>query len=63
PIVTHYEGSYKNVRIYKLSDYTRKLAESHGVNSMSVFGYDYIFDILKKNINEKYCDTEKYYKK
>ena len=43
--------------------YTRDLAESHGVNSMSRFGYDYIFDILKKNINEKYCDTEKYYKK
>ena len=62
PIVTHYEGSYKNVRIYKLSDYTRDLAESHGVNSMSKFGYDYIFDVLKKNINEKYCDTEKYYK-
>lgn len=62
PIVTHYEGSYKNVRIYGLSDYTRELAESHGVNSMSKFGYDYIFDVLKKNINEKYCDTEKYYK-
>ena len=63
PIVTHYEGSYKNVRIYKLSDYTRDLAESHGVNSMSKFGYDYIFDVLKKNINEKYCDTKEYYKK
>lgn len=62
PIVTHYDGSYKNVRIYPLSDYTRELAESHGVNSMSRFGYDYIFDVLKKNINEKYCDTEDYYR-
>ncbi|MDE7289760.1 MAG: CapA family protein [Oscillospiraceae bacterium] len=63
PIVTHYEGNYKNVRIYPLSEYTRELAESHGVKSMSKFGYDYIFDVLKKNINEKYCDTENYYKK
>lgn len=62
PIVTHYDGSYKNVRIYKLSDYTRELAEGHGVNSMSKFGYDYIFEVLKKNINEKYCDADKYYK-
>lgn len=62
PIVTHYEGSYKNVRIYPLSEYTRELAENHGVKSMSRFGYDYIFDVLKKNINEKYCDTKDYYK-
>lgn len=62
PIVTHYEGNYKNVRIYPLSEYTRELAESHGVKSMSKFGYDYIFDVLKKNINEKYCDTKEYYK-
>lgn len=62
PIVTHYDGNYKNVRIYRLSDYTRELAESHGVKSMSKFGYDYIFEVLKKNINEKYLDAGEYYK-
>lgn len=63
PIVTHYDGNYKNVRIYPLSEYTKDLAESHGVNSMSKFGYDYIFDVLEKNISEKYCDADKYRKK
>ncbi|MCH5194301.1 MAG: CapA family protein [Oscillospiraceae bacterium] len=62
PVITHYEGSYRNVKLYPLDKYTRELAESHGVKSMSKFGYDYIFEILKKNINEKYLDTEKYYK-
>lgn len=62
PIVTHYEGSYKNVRIYPLSEYTRELADSHGVKAMSKFGYDYIFDVLKMNIDEKYCDTKDYFK-
>lgn len=56
PIVTHYEGNYKNVRIYPLSEYTKELAESHGVKSMSKFGYDYIFEVLEKNINSKYLE-------
>ncbi|MCM1330518.1 MAG: CapA family protein [Ruminococcus sp.] len=58
PIVTHFEGNYKNVRIYPLSEYTEELAESHGVKNMSKFGYDYIFEVLERNINEKYLDID-----
>lgn len=54
PIVTHYDGNYSNVRIYKLSDYTPELALAHGVRQFSTFSYDYILEVLKKNINEKY---------
>lgn len=61
PIVTHYDGNYHDVRIYPLSMYTRELAESHGVKAKSKFGYDYIFDVLKRNISEKYCDASEYY--
>lgn len=61
PVITHYDGSYRDVRLYPLSDYTRELAESHGVKSMSRFGYDYIFEILEKNISGKYFDREEYY--
>ncbi len=62
PVITHYEDENKqNVRLYPLDMYTRELADSHGVKSMSKFGYEYIFDILDKNISDKYLDTEKYY--
>ncbi|MDE5859226.1 MAG: CapA family protein, partial [Oscillospiraceae bacterium] len=62
PVITHYDGNYRNVRLYPLSEYTRDMAESHGVKSMSKFGYEYIFEILEKNINEKYFDKDEYYK-
>ena len=62
PVITHYDGEYRNVRLYPLSDYSRGLAELHGVKSMSKFGYDYIFEILEKNIDEKYFDPSEYYK-
>lgn len=61
PIITHYDGNYQDVRLYPLSDYSRELAESHGVKSMSRFGYDYIFEVLKKNISEEYFDPDDYY--
>ena len=54
PIVTHYDYNYSNVRLYKLSDYTPELASSHGVREYSTFSYDYILEVLKKNIDEKY---------
>ena len=54
PIVTHYDYGYSNVRLYKLSDYTPELASSHGVREYSTFSYDYILEVLKKNIDEKY---------
>ena len=46
PIVTHYDGNYSNVRLYKLSDYTPEMAMSHGVRANSRFDYDYIIEYL-----------------
>ena len=41
--------------MYWLKNYTRSLADSHGVRSNdSRFGYDYIFDVLKKTINREF---------
>lgn len=57
PIVTHYDGNYSNVRLYKLSDYTPELANAHGVRSMSKFDYDYITEYLESK------GLGKYYKK
>ena len=54
PIVTHYDYGYKNVRLYKFSDYTPELASVHGVREFSTFSYDYVIEVLKKNIDEKY---------
>ncbi len=61
PIITHYDGNYHDIRIYPLSEYSRELAESHGVKNMSKFGYDYIFEILKRNISDNYWDPDDYY--
>ncbi len=54
PIVTHYEWGYANLRIYKLSDYTKELAAKHGVRQYDKFSYDYIINFLKNVIDEKY---------
>lgn len=55
PIVTHYDYSYTNLRIEKLSDYTPEMADSHGVrNYYSYFSYDYIVGVLQNNISEEY---------
>ena len=56
PIVTQYESGYSNIRIIRLENYTRELAKAHGVHEYSDFGYDYIFDVLEKNIDEKYLE-------
>lgn len=61
PVITHYDGNYHDVRLYPLADYTRELAESHGVKNMSKFGYDYIFEVLERNISDKYFDPDDYY--
>ena len=61
PVITHYDGNYRDIRIYPLDMYTRELADSHGVKTMSKFGYEYIFEILDKNISDKYLDISEYY--
>ncbi len=63
PVITHYDGNYGNIRLYPLSEYPRELADSHGVKNMSKFGYDYIFEVLERNIDEKYFDPDEYYDK
>lgn len=54
PIVTHYGPNYSDIELYKLSDYTPELAKSHGVRANSKFSYDYIMEVLKKNISAEY---------
>lgn len=47
PVITHYDGNFSNIRLYKLSDYTPEMANSHGVRNMSKFSYDYITEYLE----------------
>ena len=47
PVITHYDSNYSNVRLYKLSDYTPELADSHGVRVNSQFGYEFIYEYLE----------------
>lgn len=54
PIVTHYDNGYRDVRLYKLSDYSPELAKVHGVKAYSRFSYEYIIDVLKMNISPEY---------
>lgn len=54
PVITHYDYGYSNVRLYKLSDYTKELASAHGVNKYSEFGYDFIYDYLEKHGLDEY---------
>jgi len=49
PLITHFDGSYQNVRLYKFSEYTPALAEANGVKRFdSKFSYDYIGTVLKE---------------
>lgn len=54
PIVTHYGHGYSDVHIIKFSDYTPELAKNHGVNQYSRMSYDYITEVLKRNISEEF---------
>ncbi len=59
PVITHYDGNYGNVRVYKLSEYTPEMAAANGVRNFSKFSYDYIFAVLEKNINAEYLNCER----
>ncbi len=54
PVVTHYDYSFSNVRVYPFAEYTRELADSHGIRANSHFDYDFIVQTLKDNIPEQY---------
>ncbi|MBQ8979341.1 MAG: CapA family protein [Oscillospiraceae bacterium] len=58
PIVTHYDWGFKNLRLYKLSDYTRELAEEHGVNKYDDMSLDMIYDYLEKHNLYRRIDEE-----
>ncbi len=60
PTITHYDGSYRDIRLYKLRDYTRDMAENHGVKVSlgSRFGYDYIYEYLEKHHLTDYLKGE-----
>ena len=64
PTVTDYRSGHRDIRVYWLKDYTRELADSHGILSDdSRFNYDYIFDVLKSNISKKFLELPKKKKK
>ena len=55
PVITDYRSGHVDVRVYWLEDYSREMADSHGVRSRdSRFGYDYIFDMLQQTVNKKF---------
>ncbi len=61
PTVTDYKSGYQDICVYWLKDYKKKQADSHGVRSVggSQFGYDYIYDVLKNNVKNKFLDLPK----
>lgn len=58
PTVTDYRPGFQDIHVEWLKDYTKELADSHGVRSAGGynFNYEYIFDMLKNNVNKKYLD-------
>lgn len=58
PVITHYTGSYNNIKIYPYSMYNDTLCNAHGVRRKTPnFSIDYIDNILKKYIGEEYLKT------
>ena len=55
PVITQYEGGFRNVRLYPWSDYTPELASKHGVRRYDAgFGYDFIQNTLDSVIGEEF---------
>ncbi|MCR5203144.1 MAG: CapA family protein, partial [Lachnospiraceae bacterium] len=55
PYVTVYGSGHSDIHVEWLKDYTPKEALSHGVRSSnSSFNYNFICDVLKKNISSRY---------
>lgn len=50
PIVTHYDGSYRNIRTYLRKDYTQELASSHGCG----LSLDYIDSLIEQVIPSEF---------
>lgn len=57
PIVTQYDGGFRNIRLYPWSSYTPELAKSHGVrNNDSKFSYDFIKNTLDTVIGTEFLE-------
>lgn len=55
PVITQYEGGFRNVRLYPWSDYTPELAATHGVRRYDAdFSYDFIQNTLDSVIGEEF---------
>ena len=54
PVVTHYDYGYANLRLYKFFDYTPELAAAHVVQQYGTFSCDYIINVLKGAVDERY---------
>lgn len=54
PVVTQYEWGFSNIRVYPFSEYTKEMADSHGVRENSDFSYDFIVKTLQNNISEEF---------
>ena len=55
PIVTHYGKSFANLAIYPLSEYSEKLADSHGVRARTPeFSMQFIRDAIDRSIPKEY---------
>lgn len=55
PVITHYDGGFRNIRLYPFSDYTPEMAMSHGVRKNdSTFSYDFIQNTLDTVIGEEF---------
>ena len=62
PVVTHYGPNYSNIKTYTLADYTKELANSHGVRAQSQspeFNYDYIQSVVNNVIDKQFLTPYK----
>ncbi len=55
PVITHYDASFSNIRLYLYSQYSNDLALSHGVRSnTSAFSMEYIDQVVSAVIPEQF---------
>lgn len=55
PLVTHYEGLYKNTTVYPLPNYTKEMAARHGCKAFdNNFSLEYLNKLVHKTIDTKY---------
>ncbi len=59
PIITHYDGSYQQIRIYPYDTYTPELAQNHGVRNFSdPLSYAKIYDIVTTTIEQEFLPED-----